>query len=155
MTNGRRVAISVVLAAAALGLSVFTLTAWQAVSVRQVEPNGALQEFDAIRARMKGMPLVHRDESGRFERRVTAAGDATASTLHVLAYHVTGRQLVRADVPFWFFKVKGPAVQYALRGTDFDLAALNLTPGELQAVGPCVVIDEVRPNGDRLVAWTD
>jgi hypothetical protein len=154
MTLGRRVAISV-LAVAALGLSAFGLMAWQAVSVQQIDPNGALQEFEAVRARIKGAPLVRRDESGRFERRVTAAGDATASTLHVLAYHVTGRQLVRADVPFWFFKAKGPAVQYALRGTDFDLAALNLTPGELQAVGPCVVIDEKRSNGDRLVAWTD
>ncbi len=154
MTIGRRATISV-LAAAVLGLSVFGLMAWQAVSVQQIDPNGALHEFEEIRARMKGAPLVRRDESGRFERRVTAAGDATASTLHVLAYHVTGRQLVRADVPFWFFKAKGPAVQYALRGTDFDLTSLNLTPGELQAEGPCVVIDEVRSNGDRLIAWTN
>lgn len=103
---------------------------------------------------MKGSPLVRRDESGNFERRVTATSDTPVSQLHVLAYHVSGQQLVRADVPFWFFKAKGPAVQYALRGTDFDLAALNLTPGELQAVGACVVLDEVRPNGDRVLAWT-
>jgi hypothetical protein len=154
MTVGRRVAISV-LAAAALGLSVFTLMAWQAVSVRRIEPNDALQEFETVRARMKGMPLVDRDESGRFERRLTAASDAPVSALHVLAYHVSGRQLVRADVPLWFLRVKGPAVQYALRGTDLDLASLNLTPGELQAAGPCIVIDEVRSNGDRVIAWTN
>jgi hypothetical protein len=154
MPTGRRVAISV-LTAAALGLSMFGLMAWQAVSVQQIDPNGALQEFGAVRARMKGAPLVRRDESGRFERRVTAPGDSSASTLHVLAYHVSGRQLVRADVPFWFFKAKGPAVEYALRGTDFDLASLNLTPGELQAEGPCLVIDYVRSNGDRLIAWTN
>ena len=104
---------------------------------------------------MKGSPLVRRDESGNFERRATATSDTPVSQLHVLAYHVSGQQLVRADVPFWFFKAKGPAVQYALRGTDFDLAALNLTPGELQAVGACVVLDEVRPNGDRVLAWTE
>ena len=73
----------------------------------------------------------------------------------MLAYHASGQELVRADVPFWFFKAKRPAVQYALRGTDFDLAALNLTPSELNAAGACVVLDEVRPNGDRLLAWTD
>jgi hypothetical protein len=154
MTFSRRVATWVV-AAAALGLSLLGLMAWQAVSVQQMDADSALQEFEAVRARMNGVPLVRRDESGRFERRVTASGDTAASTLHVLAYHVSGRQLVRADVPFWFFKVKGPAVQYALRGTDFDLVSLNLTPGELQAAGPCVVIDEVRSNGDRLIAWTN
>jgi len=154
MTFSRRVATWVV-AAAALGLSLLGLMAWQAVSVQQMDADSALQEFEAVRARMNGVPLVRRDESGRFERRMTASGDTAASTLHVLAYHVSGRQLVRADVPFWFFKVKGPAVQYALRGTDFDLVSLNLTPGELQAAGPCVVIDEVRSNGDRLIAWTN
>jgi hypothetical protein len=133
----------------------FALMAWQAVSVQHVDPNQGLNEFEAVRARIKGVPLVRRDESGRFERRITTAGDAPASTLHVLAYRVSGRQLVRADVPLWFLRVKGPAVQYALRGTDFNLAALNITAGELQAAGPGIVIDEARSNGDRVLAWTD
>jgi len=143
------------LVAASLGLSLFAVLAWQAVSVQQVEATDALQQFETLRASMKGAPLVRRDASGRFERRVLAASDAPVSQLHVLAYHASGQELVRADVPFWFFKAKGPAVQYALRGTDFDLAALNLTPSELHAAGACVVLDEVRPNGDRLLAWTD
>jgi hypothetical protein len=134
---------------------VFGLLAWQSVSVQQMQARTALQQFKAVRASIKGAPLVQRDESGRFERRVLPGRDAPVSQLHVLAYHVRSQQLVRADVPFWFFRIKGPAVQFALRGTDFDLAALNLTPSELQAVGPCVVMDEVQPNGDRLLAWTD
>ena len=151
--SGKRIA-AWVLVAGALGLLTFAVLAWRAVSVQQAEASVALQQFEAVRASMQGIPLVQRDESGRFERRVMTASDAPVSQLHVLAHHVSGQQLVRADVPFWFFSVKGPAVQYALRGTDFDLAALNLTPSELEAAGPCVVIDEVRPNGDRLLAWT-
>jgi hypothetical protein len=154
VTSGRRIAASV-LVAGALGLSVFAVLAWQAVSVQQVEARAALQQFEAVRASIKGAPLVQRDETGRFERRMMAVGDGSVRDLHVLAYHVNGQRLIRADVPFWFFRVKGPAVQYALRGTDFDLAALNLTPSELQAVGACMILDEVRPNGDRLLAWTN
>lgn len=154
MASGKRIT-AWVLIAGALGLLVFAVLVRQAVSVQQVEASAALQQFEAIRASMKGAPLVQRDESGRFERRVRAANDAPVSQLHVLAYHVSSQQLVRADVPFWFFRTKGPAVQYALRGTDFDLAALNLAPSELQAAGACVVVDEVRPNGDRLLAWTN
>jgi hypothetical protein len=138
-----------VFGAAVLGLSVFALLAWQSVTVQRVAASAAVQQFEAIRASMKGSPLVRRDDSGHFERRATAPNDAPVSQLHVLAYHVSGQQLVRADVAFWLFTAKGPAVQYALRGTDFDLAALNLTPGELQAAGSCVVLDEVRLNGDE------
>jgi hypothetical protein len=154
VASGKQIA-AWVLAAAALGLSVFALLAWQAVSVQQVEASAALKQFEAVRASVKGAPLVRRDESGRFERLATASNDAPVTQLHVLAYHVSGQRLVRADVPFWFLRAKGPAVQYALRGTDFDLAALNLTPSELQAAWACVVLDEVRPNGDRVLAWTD
>jgi hypothetical protein len=107
-----------------------------------------------VRASMKSAPLVRRDDAGQLERRVTAPSETPASELHVLAYHARGEQLVRADVPLWFLRIKGPAVQYALRGTDFDLVGLNLTPSELQAAGACVVLDEVRLNGDRLLAWT-
>lgn len=152
--SGRRI-VAGVLTAAAVGLTILGVLAWQAVTVHQVDANGAMQQFDVIRESMKGAPLVQRDESGRFQRETTAASDTPASRLHVLAFHVSGRLLVRGDVPLWFFKVKGPAVQYALRGTDFDLAALNLTPSELEAAGPCVVLDDVRPNGDRVLAWTN
>jgi len=142
------------LTAAAVGLSLFAAVAWRAVNVHWVDTGTALRQFDAVRAGMTGAPLVRRDESGSFERRVAPTSDTPVSQLHVMAYHVSGQQLVRADVPLWFFKAKGPAVQYALRGTDFDLAALSLTPSELEAAGPCVVLDDVRPNGDRVLAWT-
>ena len=64
MTNGRRLA-GWFLAAAALGLSVFGLFAWQAVSVRRMDAPAALREFDAVRTSVKGAPIIRRDESGR------------------------------------------------------------------------------------------
>jgi hypothetical protein len=77
------------------------------------------------------------------------------SQLHALAYHASNRRLVRADVPFWFLKAKGPAVQYSLRGTGLDLQRLGVTPGDLQRYGPSFVLDETRTNGERLLVWTE
>ncbi len=44
----------------------------------------------------------------------------------------------------------------ALRsGTGLDLERLNVTPDELQRCGVCLVLDEARTNGDRLLVWTE
>lgn len=58
-------------------------------------------------------------------------------------------------MPLWFFKVKGPALRYAVRDTSLDLDALNLTATDLENAGASVVLDETRSNGDRLLVWTD
>jgi hypothetical protein len=77
------------------------------------------------------------------------------SVLRVLAYRIPEQRLVRAAVPFWFLKVKGPAVQYALRDTGLDLDRLGITASDLEQYGPAVVFDETRHNGDRLLVWTE
>jgi hypothetical protein len=112
--------------AAAFGLSIFGVIAWRAVTVQRADANEAVRQFDAIHASMEEAALVRILPSGRAERRVTApTNDAVATQLHVLAYHAGSQQLVRADVPLWFFTVKGPAVRYALRDTNFDLDAVS------------------------------
>ena len=85
------------------------------------------------------------EESGREGRRPT--------TLSVAAYDASLRRLVTADVPIWFIRVKVPAAALALRGTDFDLAALGLAAEDLAGSGAGLVLDEQR--GDRhVLAWT-
>jgi hypothetical protein len=143
--------------AALLGVGVFGMLAWRSVSVERASGTEAQSSFeDALAGIPSREPLVRRDAGGAFVRE-TGKGRAgpPATQLHVLAYHIEGQRLVRADVPLWFFKVKGPAVEYAVRGTGFDLEALGLTAGDLERAGPRVVLDEVRATGDRVLAWTD
>jgi hypothetical protein len=73
----------------------------------------------------------------------------------VLAYRADAERLVRADLPFWFVKMKGTAVQYALGDTGLDLGALGIDPVELERYGPCLILDQTRANGDRLLVWTE
>jgi hypothetical protein len=157
MTHRARVGAIVFVAAAVLGLAVFGMLAWRSVTVAQMDAGGALNNFDdAIALVPTTPPLVQRDGSGNFVRHPSepAAGRG-ATQLHALAYYVEGQRLVRANVPLWFFKVKGPAMRYALRDTGFDIDALNLTATDLERAGARVILDETRSNGDRLLVWTE
>jgi hypothetical protein len=150
------IALAVVLGGAMVGLSIFGALAWRAVTIRRADASDALRRFTTIRARVATVPMVRRDRSGRFVR--SDAGPpqgATASRLRVLAYHVQEERLVEADVPLWFVGIKGPAMQFALRGTSIDFQSLGVTAADLQRAGAAVVLDETRSNGDRILAWTE
>jgi hypothetical protein len=145
-------------AAAGVGLGVFAFLAWRSVTVEQATPDVALQRFTEVR---KGLavvePMLRVDAAGQITRRdqPSAREAAYPTRLRALAYRAPEHRLVRADVPFWFFKIKGPAAQYALCGTGLDLDHLGLTPADLQRCGVCLVLDETRTNGDRLLVWTE
>ena len=143
--------------AALLGLSVFAGLAWRSVQVEPAEPDQALVRFTAVRDSFSGTePILLVDAEGHVSRRPAPTSDAAPpKRLHVMAYRQPERRLVRAEVPFWFLKAKGPAVQYSLRGTGFDLKRLSITPEDLQRYGACLVLDETRTNGDRLLVWTE
>lgn len=143
--------------AAVVGIGLFGFLAWRSVTVEEVQPGDALRRFAEIRDRLpQAAPVLHVDANGLVTRRVPADGKTQRATrLHVLAYVMSVRRLVRADAPFWFLKMKGPGVQYAFRGTGFDLDRLGLTPDDLERYGVCLILDEIRTNGDRLLVWTE
>ena len=141
--------------AGAGGIAIFGLLAWRSVAVEQADPDQALGRFTAVRDRFAGTePMLRVDAAGHVTRRPPPADEIAAPRqLHVLAYRRP--ELVRADVPLWFLRAKGPALQYALRGTGVDLKRLGVTAADLQRYGPCLVLDEARANGDRLLVWTE
>jgi hypothetical protein len=143
--------------AAMIGIGVFAFFAWHSVTVEQVQPNELLSRFAEIRTRLTCTePIWHVDAAGAVTRReAPRETEARPTRLRVLAYRAPQERLVRVDVPFWFLKVKGPAVQYALRETGLDLERLGITPADLEQYGPCLVLDQTRANGDRLLVWTE
>ena len=157
MADKRGASLLVLFAIAGLiGLGAFGLLAWRAVTIGQMDPQDATQRFtDALADIESRTPLVALDASGRFVRRASSpTGGARPARLYVLAYRAPEQRFVSADVPLWFYKVKGPAVRYALGETNFDLQAPGLTATDLEQAGAGVVLDETRANGDRVLAWT-
>lgn len=156
MSIARRVLIGLS-AAAAIGLLIFGIMVYRSVTIERIEPADVHARFAAARALLPpGPSLVTLDDAGQVTRRATpqVAARPAARRLYVLAYHTETRRLLSTDLPFWFLKMKGPVVQYALRDTGFDLDRLGVTAAELSEFGPATVIDWTPPGGNRLLVWT-
>ncbi len=157
MTKLEARVIAGVAVAAMAGLGTFGYLAWRTVAVEHIEPDAALRRFDEARSTFAGAePILRLDEAGSVHRSDPPEPKrATPTHFHVWAYRFSQNRLIRADLPFWFLKVKGPAVQYAVRDTGLDLDRLGVTAGDLERYGGCLVLDETRSNGDRLLVWTE
>ena len=138
-------------------LSVFAFLAWRSVTIERADPGDALRRFVEVESGFTSSePILRIDAGGTItRRRIPLGAPRRLAKLEALAYRVPEQRLVHAVVSFWFLKVKGPAVQYALRDTGLDLNRLGVTPADLEQYGPGVVLDETRPNGDRLLVWTE
>ena len=144
--------------AALAGIGAFGFLAWHSVTIEQAPPNDALRRFAEIRSRLaQTEPMLQVDAAGGVTRRNAPPESATVppKRLRALAYRAPQQRLVYANVPFWFLTVKGPAVRYALRDTGLDLDRLGVSPADLERYGVCLILDETRANGDRLLVWTE
>jgi hypothetical protein len=145
-------------AGAAVGFTIFGVLAYRATTVEQADAPEALRRFTAIRSSTGGgAPLLTLDDQGHVTRRrdPPPGGRPRPNRLGVLAYRAADQRLVTVDIPFWFFKLKGPAAQFAVRGTGLDFQRLQITAADLERYGPAVVIDHAAANGDRLLVWTE
>ncbi len=135
----------------------FSVVGWRSITVERAEPDQADRRFTALRNQFSGIePLLRVEPDGRVVRRqLEPANVKPAYRLRVLAYRVSLGRVVQADVPFWFLKVKGPAIRVSLRDTGLDLDRLGLTPAELQRYGATLVLDELRTSGDRVLVWME
>ncbi len=77
------------------------------------------------------------------------------SKLGVLFFRASGNRLVRSDIPFWFFRLKGQAAKFVLKDSGFDMERLGITPKDIARQGPGVILDETSANGDRLLVWAE
>ena len=145
------------LAAALIGFSIFGVLVYRAVDVERADGPEALRRFSAARAAFGDRtPMLEVDGAGQVVRRADPpdAAPGALERLEVLAYRSADHRLVRARVPFWFFRLKRPALEYALRGTGLDLDRLQLRAADLERHGPGLILDQTSANGDRLLVWT-
>ncbi len=145
-------------AAATLGIAVFGVLVWRAVDVTETAPDLAVAAFETARASAgDAPPLITRTTDGTLVRRATPPPGEPAAISHisVLSYNATSERLTRADVPFWFFRLKAPAAAFFVRDTGLDLSTLGLTAADLAREGPTLILDETDEAGSRLLVWTE
>ena len=134
-----RIALAMVVAGL-VGLSIFASLAYRAVNIRTALPSEAVTRVETVRQRFLNG---------------AASAVSEVKLLEVLAYRASEQRLVEAHVPFWFLRMKGPALEFALRDTGLDLNRLGLTADDLARRGPGLVLDQTQANGDRLLVWTE
>jgi hypothetical protein len=147
-----------VLVCALIGVSIFGVLVWRSVTIERADGSEIARRFSAVRAGLPSIaPLVDIDDAGRVVRmRPVATRTALPiARLKALAWPAGEQRLISADAPFWFVKLKGPAARYALTGTGFDLDRLHLTPGDLERLGPGVIVYHTSRDGSRLLVWTE
>jgi hypothetical protein len=156
-TTPRRI-VGLFALATLIGLGIFGVLVWRAVTVEDVERTEAMHRIELVRAGFQShTPLIELDQQGRMVR-AASPGHASAAPimrLKALAWRAPEHRLVSTDAPFWFFKVKGPAARYALEGTGFDLQRLHLTPADIERAGPALLLDHTSSDGSRLLVWTE
>jgi hypothetical protein len=147
-----------VLLCALASIAVVGLLAWRAVTVEDAPRAVAERRIASVRAGLPSTaPLIDIDDEGRAVR-MSSPGDGAArpiARLKALGWRAADQRLVSADIPFWFFKLKGPAARYALAGTGFDLDRLGVTPADIERFGPAVIVDHTSRDGSRLLVWTE
>jgi hypothetical protein len=148
----------IVLGAAVFGFVVFGILASRVTTMEKVEQDAVRGRFEAVIDSLdSGPPRLTRDGSGGFTNTApVAAGPVTRpSKLGVLFCRASDNRLVRSDIPFWFFRLKGSAARFALKDSGFDMDRLGITPKDIARQGPGVILDETFANGDRLLVWAE
>lgn len=125
-----------------------------------VDQAKADEQLEAIRTGLPSrVPLIDPDAPDgeprlRSEGRPAFTGEL--QSLHVAAYDRRAGKLVRFSIPFWLLRMApGGNVSFGDQALD-DLAGREkLTVRELEALGPGLLIDEAKPDGDRVIVWTE
>ena len=147
-----------ILAIAALGFGLFAFFAYRSSSMVESNQPMAWREFELVHQAHQGQsPILGKGDFGKIFRQVDPPQlpVPNPSRLLALAYLADRKLLVRADVPYWFFRLKGPFVNIALRETGFEMGRLGLSAGQLAEYGSGIVIDDLRRNGDRILIWLE
>ncbi len=140
----------------AVGVTFYSLQS--VTTIEEVDGETAHERFVTVLAPLDSTDaLLRRDAEGRWIRS-ERTNDPTASGLKrigVLAYRPDSERLYRMEIPFWFYRMKGPALGFVLRDTGFDLGDLGIQPKDLLRHGPGLVLNEEQQDGGRIVVWVE
>jgi hypothetical protein len=156
MNRYRLALVAVAVLVLAVGISLYSLSKVTTVEVVDAPTAGArfetvLETFESAGA------LLQRNRDGAWVRGTDRAepADAKLRRIGVLAYAPDDGKLYRMDIPFWFYRMKGPALEFVLTDTGFDLGDLGIKPRDLQDHGPGLVLDEEQADNGRIVVWVE
>ena len=139
--------------------------AYQQFAIKQsaAAPADASRELDELRARFHDPPHLQfaRKPDGRPDVKIArpaAPFTSTLTAMHVTAFDPRERHLIRVTVPFWLIRL-APHGRMHVNGAeilnDLDTPTGQLTPADIESFGPGLLLDDTRPDGTRVIIWTE
>jgi hypothetical protein len=129
------------------------------IAVRPSNEAAAVRTFDEARAMFKNrQPVLELDEFERPHETRPLSELPTSSTrpenLIVLAWNPREGRLARVALPFWILRLGRRKIGVGDAQGGFDFDRLQLDVGELERIGPALVLDYTTNRGERVLIWT-
>ena len=162
------IALGVVCLVVMVGVAVvggLAYVVYQQFALKQtvVEPTDAAKELDQLRAQFHDPPRLQFAWKPDGSPDVTLRKPQAPSTVSLTAMHVTAfdpkeRHLVRATVPFWLLRLT-PEWKMRMNGAEMmhylNTPGGRLTPADIEALGPGLLVDDKQPDGTQVLIWTE
>jgi len=162
------IALGVVCLVVMVGVAVvggLAYVVYQQFALKQtvIEPADAAKELDQLRAEFHDPPRLQFAWKSDDRPDVTLRKPQTPSTVSLTAMHVTAfdpkeRHLVRATVPFWLLRLT-PEWKMRMNGAEMmhylNTPGGRLTPADIEALGPGLLVDDKQPDGTQVLIWTE
>jgi hypothetical protein len=156
-----QVLIGVAIVGVFLGIgAIIAVTAYfsQNVVVNTADMRAADDEFEKIKQRFKGQePLVEFKEgfSARRNERPAMGSRVQLTRLHILAWDSDEEKLANISIPFWVLRLKSGPIRFSTYTTGLDDRGVRLTPEEIEAAGPGIILEGTGPHGERFMLWAE
>ena len=162
------IALGVVCLVVMVGVAVvggLAYVVYQQFALKQtvIEPADAAKELDQLRAEFHDPPRLQFAWKSDGHPDVTLRKPQTPSTVSLTAMHVTAfdpkeRHLVRATVPFWLLRLT-PEWKMRMNGAEMmhylNTPGGRLTPADIEALSPGLLVDDKQPDGTQVLIWTE
>jgi len=79
----------------------------------------------------------------------------SATSLMVQAWDPERERIIRLSLPFWLLRFGPDHMRVSKQEAGFDFHHLHLDIGELERIGPALVLDYRNQDGVRVLLWTE
>jgi hypothetical protein len=123
----------------------------------------AQQQFEEARARFgDAKPVIEIDEEGRAIKTHINPDQPPApkspDVMVVMAWDPDEERVVRVRLPFWLLRLgshgEGGQIRLGSGGSRIDFERLHVSIGDLERLGPALILDHTSRRGERVLIWT-
>jgi hypothetical protein len=131
----------------------------QHIKIESSSDTNSQKAFETARAAFKGQrPLLEMDNLNRPRQTRSLSSLPTSAVkptnMVVMVWDQDKERLVQVSMPFWLLKLGRRKIDLANGDRGFDIERLNIDVGELERIGPMLVLDLRSASGERVLVWT-